>query len=906
MKKGATFLLIIILLICSFILSAKSPKIDKGVLSEIQEEGSVKIIADLKDKSNLPDAEIEHRFEDKVSLEVNLTELKKLEKDKNIESIELVGEKKLFLPQSVPLINATTTWIKQFSGINLTGLGETACILDTGTNLSHADLIGKNATCVIDCTDTNCFENCSESDFNGHGTHIAGIIAANGTLKGIAPEGKFIPVKVCTNVGGSAVCYDDDIRAGLDWCISNSSTYNISVISISLGSSTLYSTYCDYQDDPSNLTLGINNAIAKNISVIVATGNDANSTAIASPACIQNATAVGDTYDANVGLIAWTACTDTSTAIDQIVCHSNRNLITDLFAPGALINSTWKDGKYYQTGGTSMAAPHIAGAILLINQYKKLESNKTLTPQTIQNALNSTGKSILDSSSGLNFSRVNILAAILELDEKAPVINLTSPSGLASQTENITFICNATDELQLANITLKIWNSSLYLINDTTVNSSSDTYSQLQTNVSLAFGTYSWTCLAIDRKLNQAYASSNLSLSVGGTYTVLNSPEDNYYTNKSENNFTCTAQSHNSLTNVTFYLWNSTNSLVYNLTQNISGTENQTTRNYTFTREGNYTWNCLSINNDSNSSTAVTNRTLIYDGTKPNITLISPSNGDSSNTGTTTVTFSYNITEQNPSNCSLVLNNAVQATSTSVNTSTTNTFSKSLSAATYYWNITCTDKALNIAVSETRSITINAQTSSGSSSGGGGGGGNTNTPSTIYVTSEQLTTGTTKTMKTNDKLKLNLTTEQHTLTMNQVGNDSAKITIESNPIQIELKKGVIQSVNLNNDDTYDLQILLSSTTGTNADIYIKKISEKIPTKFLLTNNTEGGSNQAGSNEESQEKKEASPIKLLTNPPLIIAIVVISIILLVIAGIKLFHALKKEKSNQKNCKEVKNE
>ena len=54
-----------------------------------------------------------------------------------------------FLQESVPLINATKTWPLQILGINLTGIKDTVCIIDTGVNFNHPDLIGKNKTCVL-------------------------------------------------------------------------------------------------------------------------------------------------------------------------------------------------------------------------------------------------------------------------------------------------------------------------------------------------------------------------------------------------------------------------------------------------------------------------------------------------------------------------------------------------------------------------------------------------------------------------------------------------------------------------------------------------------------------------------------------------------------------------------------
>ncbi|MFW6283496.1 MAG: S8 family peptidase, partial [Minisyncoccales bacterium] len=458
MEKRALKLLIIILILL-FVLSSfflvkhlsitgffsysdKSQKTSSEVLNELQKKETIRVVVEIDDsskgirlfgkkgfnKKQLP-GKIRHDFGDKISLEITQEELENLEKNSNIKRIGLVGKKQLFLQDSVPLVNGTSSWDLTINNTNLTGKGQTVCVIDTGANFSHPDLYGKNQTCVINCVNSSgegCVENCSIADSDGHGTHVSGIIAANGSIKGVAPDSKLIMIKVFEE---SNSAYDDDIAAGIDWCVNNASKFNISVISMSLGGGN-FSSYCDeYQDGdgiPSSvnnsidLVTPINNAISKNISVVAATGNSGNHTHIASPACIQNATAVGMTYDKDVGGREWDdnngdyLCNDSSTSADKIVCASNRNNITDLFAPGAIIYSTWKTG-YKEDGGTSMAAPHVAGAFALINQFKKLETNKTLKPENIQNTLILTGKRIYDNDSGLNFSRINIYSAILSL-----------------------------------------------------------------------------------------------------------------------------------------------------------------------------------------------------------------------------------------------------------------------------------------------------------------------------------------------------------------------------------------------------------------------------------------------------------------------------------------------------------
>jgi subtilisin family serine protease len=124
-------------------------------------------------------------------------------------------------------------------------------------------------------------------DDEGHGTHVAGIIAANGSIKGVAPDAKIVAIKALGNDGG----WNADIISGIEYCTNHADEYNITVISMSLGGEELYDNYCD--SDNSLMATAINNAVAKNISVVVATGNNGSLTKISSPACIQNATRVG-------------------------------------------------------------------------------------------------------------------------------------------------------------------------------------------------------------------------------------------------------------------------------------------------------------------------------------------------------------------------------------------------------------------------------------------------------------------------------------------------------------------------------------------------------------------------------------------------------------------------------------
>jgi subtilisin family serine protease len=207
----------------------------------------------------------------------------KLINNPKIKSIYRSGNAQIALQQSLPLINATKVW-----NLNYTGKGQTICVIDTGINYSHPDLGGcfGNGCKVLGGydfynTDTN------PMDDNGHGTHVAGIIAAKGKINGTAPDANLIALKVCNSNGTN--CPNGYIRQAIEWCISHKELYNISVISMSIGDNNSYTKVNCLED----LKTQINNAYFDNISVVIASGNNGFINGISWPACIGNATSVG-------------------------------------------------------------------------------------------------------------------------------------------------------------------------------------------------------------------------------------------------------------------------------------------------------------------------------------------------------------------------------------------------------------------------------------------------------------------------------------------------------------------------------------------------------------------------------------------------------------------------------------
>ncbi|VVB78155.1 Tk-subtilisin [uncultured archaeon] len=819
---------------------------------------------------------IKHEFDREIAVTISSDDIEKLKENPGVKEVKIDRPIEAFLQDSVPIINATLVWPLQISNINITGTDETVCILDTGANYLHQDLIGKNRTCVIDCIGKPCAENCLISDDNGHGTHVAGIVAATRGIKGVAIGAKLISVKVLNSAGNGA---GSDLDAGMDWCISNSARYNISVISMSLGTNCAltpqycYDHYCDNEPDESSTAIRVNNATSKNISVVIATGNNGDTIKISSPACIKNATSVG--------------ATDKS---DNIASYSNRNNMADLFAPGSDINSTWVDGGYYIKSGTSMATPHIAGAFAIIRQMFKLINNRNPTPFEIQLILNSTGKVVNDSATGLSFSRINIYDAVISIDTILPNVTLISPiNNQINASLNQTFFCNTTDNLLLKNITFYLWNSTGNLIyNETKIISGNYNLSSFNVT-SLEYKNYRWNCMSSDANGNRYFANTNFTLNLEKTGTTLIYPTNFTSKNTNYTSFNCSAFFENfPLKNITFYLWNSTGNLIYNETKIISGNYNLSSFNYTFVYDGSYKWNCRSFNNQSNFSWAE-NYSLSYDPILPKILTmpISGGEGGGSSPGSNSATVAF-TTDEN-TNVSINYGIAMELGSL-VNepalTSSHLTLIPSLaSSTTYYYNITTCDSAGNCITNGTYSfITSAAAPIVQQNVGGGGGGGGSPTYKTYVPTNQQLSGGYTQDLNRNDKVKLtffDISSIEHTLTVNEIKQNGINITIQSKPINLLLGIGQSAKLNLTSANYYDLYLKLESIEGSKAKLMVQIIHEEIQKPITgkviekPENNAEGKKTEEIQGNISYLELEIEKIKLIVYTILIMVILVIA-------------------------------
>ncbi len=246
-------------------------------------------------------------------------------------------------------------------------------VIDTGIDTTHVDLNvvgGKN--CVRGGK--------SYTDGNGHGTHVAGTIGAkddaNGVV-GVAPGARLWAVRVLDNTGAGTI---SSVICGIDWVTSQAGT--IEVANMSLGGSGSDST-CGGSDAYHN---AICTSVNAGVTYVVAAGNAATNANNYRPATYAEVITVSALADFNGAAGGGAVATCRDDVDDTFANFSNYGADVDLIAPGVCITSTWKGGSYNTISGTSMAAPHVAGAAAL---YKS--KNAGATPMQVKTALQNTG-----------------------------------------------------------------------------------------------------------------------------------------------------------------------------------------------------------------------------------------------------------------------------------------------------------------------------------------------------------------------------------------------------------------------------------------------------------------------------------------------------------------------------------
>jgi len=252
---------------------------------------------------------------------------------------------------------------------NYTGRGAVVAVLDTGVNhnleaLNHGYLGGYDFP----------YNDTEPDDVYGHGTECTSIILANGTVIGVAPSASYYAVKVLNDNGEGNW---SDVAAGLEWVLDRvNAGQRIDVVSMSLGADVA----------PPEIEQLCDLLYSKGVILVAASGNSGSKTSLY-PAAYDTVISVGavDVYG-------------------HVATFSNGGAY--IAAPGVQVPVLSTDGYVYMGDGTSYAAPHVAGVLLLV------EAEKNLTPQQAFNLLKVSTDPISDPEDKVLYGQINAIKAI--------------------------------------------------------------------------------------------------------------------------------------------------------------------------------------------------------------------------------------------------------------------------------------------------------------------------------------------------------------------------------------------------------------------------------------------------------------------------------------------------------------
>ncbi|VUD65049.1 Subtilisin E [Thalassocella blandensis] len=364
--------------------------------------------------------ELHHIFERQRFMAASLTEtqLDRLMASGDIHYLMEDEVSFLNLDQSIAFISADAVQVAGFAGQDYA-----VAILDTGVDNTHEFFNGRivEQACFSSGDGVQSFSLCPNGDtrqfgpgaaddctdrFSSgdcrHGTHVAGIAAGSGhAFSGVVPNADIVAVQVFTYFPSSSRlgAFMSDQVAALEWLLNDAVTPNIAAINMSLGGGQ-HSVYCD--DYPQAAV--INQLREKGIATVIASGNDGFNGAVNAPGCISSALTVGSTVK-----------------FDNIISSfSNSAELVDMLAPGSSIYSSLPGNLYGWMSGTSMAAPHVTGAVAMLKSAVPAASI-----DAIEQALKTSGTPILDLAANVSMPRINVLSAYEQLLAVQPEPSVT-------------------------------------------------------------------------------------------------------------------------------------------------------------------------------------------------------------------------------------------------------------------------------------------------------------------------------------------------------------------------------------------------------------------------------------------------------------------------------------------------
>ncbi|MFD7678262.1 proprotein convertase P-domain-containing protein, partial [Streptomyces sp. NPDC060187] len=414
--------------------TAQTNPVDASLRAKTQGDGSVRVNVITKSRGDLDSAATAGRRAqsfDKlplVTLKVDKSGLDKLAANPRVVSVTEDIPVPPTLDQSVPLIGGDKA-----VAAGKTGSGTAIAILDTGIATKHPflgsrvkteacysvndDSYGATSLCPDGSTEQEGSGSANSEagpcatmgDVCSHGTHVAGIAAGNGTgisgapIRGVAPGADLIAIQVysrfdsadyCANVGPPCVLSftSSQIKALEKVSALKQAGTNVAAANLSLGAGSWTS---ECPSDPRKAI--IDTLLTQGVATVVAAGNNSYPNAVSAPGCVPSAVTVGAT-----------------TKDDQLATFTNRGPLLDYFAPGTSIRSSVPGGDFGSMSGTSMAAPHVSGALAILRQAFPAESMPDL-----ESRLTNAGKPI--TYTGGSTPRIDVGQAVLNGPEPEPV-----------------------------------------------------------------------------------------------------------------------------------------------------------------------------------------------------------------------------------------------------------------------------------------------------------------------------------------------------------------------------------------------------------------------------------------------------------------------------------------------------
>ncbi len=305
--------------------------------------------------------------------------------------------------------HAATGWRQVQQQFGLTGAGQTVAVIDSGIAWDHVALGGGYGPGYRVVGGWDFAENDAVPYDDGptgfHGTHVAGIVGSSHAIhRGVAPDVDLVALRVFNDVGQGQLAW---VEQALNWVYTNRDAFEnpITTVNLSLGTSWNADTlphWAMLEDEFQKLA-------NEGIVVVASAGNS-----------FQQYQAPGLSYPAASPFVLPVASVGDD---GQLSDFSQRNSRV-LAAPGEQINSTVPDYVYGRDGifndfsiasGTSMAAPYVAGASVLVRQAMEMVDFDTINLSTISSHLQASADTIFDAVTGANYDRLNLANAIQSL-----------------------------------------------------------------------------------------------------------------------------------------------------------------------------------------------------------------------------------------------------------------------------------------------------------------------------------------------------------------------------------------------------------------------------------------------------------------------------------------------------------